>query len=88
MYETKEEYGYDFIGLCLAAIRIRKSSAKKYYCSEFIKTVFQKYQVPGSETIGRIVAPSDFLEFPNARLVFQGLLKDYAPSKETFLAFS
>lgn len=84
MYETKEEFGYDYVGLALAAIRIRKTSDKKYYCSEFIKTVFEKYQVPGSDAIGRIAAPSDFLEYPNARLVFRGLLREYCPSEEAF----
>ncbi len=87
MYETKEEFGYDFVGLALAAIRIRKSSENKYYCSDFIKTVFQKYEVPGADALKRITAPSDFLKFPNSKLLFEGLLKDYK-IKDSALAVS
>ncbi len=80
MYQSKEQFGYDFIGLCFAAIKVEKRRNNKYYCSDFIKTIFQKYKVPGAENLKQFTAPSDFLSFPEAKIVYQGLLKEYSIS--------
>lgn len=77
MYESKETFGYDFIGLCLAAIKIEKRRDNKYYCSDFVKSILLKFRVPGSETLRSFPHPSDFLSFPDTKLIYQGLLKDY-----------
>ncbi len=77
MYESKKEFGYDFIGLCLAAIRIEKKRNNKYYCSDFIKSIFQKFKIPGSENLRRFTEPSDFLDFPGTELIYEGLFRDY-----------
>ncbi len=77
MYESKEKFGYDFIGLCLAAIKIEKRRDNKYYCSDFVKSILQKFDVPGSESLHRFTHPCDFLAFPGAVEVYRGLLKDY-----------
>lgn len=82
MYASKEEFGYDFIGLCLAAIKIEKHRNNKYYCSDFVKCIFQKYNVPGSESLTAFTAPCDFLFFPDAKIVYRGLLKNYKKEKE------
>ncbi len=78
MYEHKEIYGYDFIGLCLAAVKIEKQRNNKFYCSEFIRSIFRKFKVPGSEDLASFTAPSDFLNFKGAKVVYEGVLKDYS----------
>lgn len=78
MYENKEKYGYDFIGLCLAAIRIEKQRCNKFYCSEFIRSIFRKFSVPGAENLKPFTAPCDFIDFPGAEIVYEGLLKEYS----------
>ena len=82
MYESKEQFGYDFIGLCLAAIKIEKKRDNKYYCSDFVKCIFQKYKVPGSENLGAFTAPIDFLSFPGVRVIYRDLLKEYPAHKQ------
>lgn len=77
MYENKEIYGYDFIGLCLAAIRIEKQRNNKFYCSEFIRSIFRKFQVPGFENLKPFTAPSDFLSYPGAELIYEGVFQNY-----------
>ncbi len=77
MYESKEQFGYDFIGLCLAAIKVEKRRNNKYYCSDFVKTIFRKYNVPGAEDLKTFTAPSDFLSFPGTKVIYRGLLKEY-----------
>ncbi len=77
MYESKRKFGYDFIGLCLAAVRIEKRRNNKYYCSDFIKSIFQKYKIPGSEKLRKFTEPMDFLSFPGVKTIYQGYLKDY-----------
>ena len=82
MYKSKEQFGYDFIGLCLAAIKIEKRRNNKYYCSDFIKTIFKKCKIPGADALKAFTAPSDFLSYPGAEIVYRGLLKEYiAPKK-------
>jgi len=82
MYEGKEQFGYDFIGLCLAAIKIEKRRNNKYYCSDFIKTIFQKYKVPRADELKQFTTPSDFLEYPGAEVMYRGLLKEYSISQK------
>ena len=77
MYESKKEFGYDFIGLCLAAIKIEKKRNNKYYCSDFIKSIFQKYKIIGSEDLNKFTEPSDFLNFPGTKIIFEGLFREY-----------
>ena len=77
MYLDRKKYGYNFVGLCCAAIGICYSADHKYYCSEFARAVFEKFQIPGAEQFGKFVEPSHFLSFPGVVLVYQGLLRDY-----------
>lgn len=77
MYEHKEKFGYDSFGVFLAAMRVEMKRNNKYYCSAFVKSVLQKYQVPGSENLKKFVEPCDFMKLPNLTLIYQGLLKEY-----------
>lgn len=82
MYENRESYGYNFLGLCLAAMNVGFQVENKYYCSEFIKAIFQDCSVPGAEKIPKIAEPSYFLNFPGTRVIYRGLLKNYPATKK------
>ena len=77
MYESKMEFGYDFVGLCLAAVKIEKRRDNKYYCSDFLKSILQKFEISGSETLRKFTEPEDFLSFPGVQIVYQGALKEF-----------
>ena len=78
MYQNKNEYGYNYIGLLLASMKISIQRKKKYYCSEFVKSLFQRFEIPGAESFGPIAEPCDFLAFPGVQMAYQGLLKDFS----------
>ncbi len=78
MYEDRRKYRYNFIGLCCAAFGICYTPDHKYYCSQFAKEVFEKFEIPGADQFEKLVQPSHFLAFPGTSLVYQGLLREYA----------
>ncbi|MBR7165761.1 MAG: hypothetical protein IKD18_05720 [Clostridia bacterium] len=77
MYANKDNYGYNFVGLCLAAFQHNRASDNKFYCSEFIKALFLEFQIEGAESLPDITHPCDFLNFPGVESVYVGRLQDY-----------
>lgn len=77
MYSKREIYGYNYLGLCLAAFHITHRGHKRYYCSEFVRDVLIKGDVEGAEFLPPIAKPIDFLEIPH-REVYEGYLKEYS----------
>ena len=47
----------------------------------YLRSIFQKLKIPGSEGLRRFTEPSDFLNFPGVTLIYQGLLKEYPQKK-------
>ncbi len=76
MLNTRTEYHYNYLGLFLAAIRIRRAKRNCYYCSEFVKAMAVRAGVEGAETIPAIVKPMHLLRVPH-RTVYVGKLRDY-----------
>jgi len=77
MHLEQHLFGYNFTGLCFAAAGRRFSRKNKFYCSEFIQSVFVKFHIAGSENFETVVQPSHFLTFPNATLLYRGKLSLY-----------
>ncbi len=77
MYASRRHYGYNFVGLCLAALNIRRPANKKYYCSEFLKALFIKFEIPGAKDLPKIAHPCHFLDLQGVACVYHGLLRDY-----------
>ncbi len=77
MEKHPKSYGYNYLGLYLAAFKIPFTSKKRYYCSEFVKDVLVKYNVEGASELEKIVHPMSFLSMPNSETVYCGKLKDY-----------
>lgn len=71
-------YKYNYVGLCLAAFKIRFSSKNRYYCSEFVREILIKHNVNGADKLKKIVHPMSFLSLPEIQMVYCGKLKDFS----------
>ena len=79
MLREKALYHYNYWGLFLAALRIPVKKRNCYYCSEFVKAMVLRMNLPGAEEIPDIVKPMHFLTVPH-KTVFVGKLQEYAPA--------
>lgn len=77
MIKNSDLYGYNYLGLVLAGVRINWSKRNAFYCSEFVKDLLIMYRVKGYENLVGIVHPIQFLNLPEARVVYRGKLRDY-----------
>lgn len=81
MYERKDEYSYNYLGVYLAAFKIHRKKKNCYYCSEFVRDFLQNYSINGSLTLNGIVHPMDFLKIPDSKDMYYGKLKDFGLEK-------
>ncbi len=79
MLKEKARYHYNYRGLFLAALRIPVKKRNCYYCSEFVKAMVLRMNLPGAEEIPDIVKPMHFLTVPH-KTIFVGKLQDYEPA--------
>ncbi|MGI6280082.1 MAG: hypothetical protein ACOYJS_05940 [Acutalibacteraceae bacterium] len=82
MFKRRKEYHYNYLGLWLAAFRICFKSDKRYYCSEFVKDILVRFNIDGANRLREIVHPMNFLDIPQAELVYRGKLTEYSPKHE------
>ncbi len=81
MYENKENYRYNTIGLLIAyfgKMRIKKNT---YYCSEFVQAILSKYGLGLKKSKKELVCPNDFVNVPGGHIVYTGNLQDYYKMK-------
>lgn len=81
MYVHKHTYGYNYIGLFLAILRIKHRSVRRYYCSEFVKEMLTRFSNMPKTLFPRIPKPIDFLKLEQqaeCAIVFCGKLQEYA----------
>jgi len=84
MQISKDDYSYNYLGLCLAAFKIHRHKKNCYYCSEFVKDFLLNFDVKGAEQLGEIVHPMDFIDIYGSNEIYSGILKDF--STEVILA--
>lgn len=77
MLALRQHYGYNYLGLWLAGLRICYRQKRRFYCSEFVKDLLEKQNVKGAGQLNPIVQPIHFLNLPNAKQVYSGRLADY-----------
>lgn len=82
MYDNKYIYGYNYMGIFLAALKIKRKKKNCYYCSEFVKDFLQRYDINGSDNIKSIVHPMDFMDIPDTVSIYNGKLKDFKVKEE------
>lgn len=75
MYNHRKKYGYNYLGLYLAALHINHKSKNRFYCSEFVKDVLIKFGLTESDFFSAaITQPAHFIGLPDANLVYKGEL--------------
>lgn len=77
MYRAKERYGYDSVGLMLAAFGIRYRRQNKFYCSDFARCVLVQSGVTKATDFPAIVKPIDFLKLSHVDRIYSGKLRDF-----------
>ena len=77
MLREQKRYHYNFIGLLFAAFHVVHKRNHHYYCSEFVRDVFLKFQIEGWDRLNSIVHPIDFLALSYTP-VYRGKLIEYA----------
>lgn len=82
MMMEQAHYHYNYWGLLLAALRIPFKKHNCYYCSEFVKAMVLRMDIPGAEEIPAIVKPIHLLAVPHKK-VYVGKLRDYEPVSAT-----
>lgn len=82
MYECKYTYGYNYLGIYLAALKIARRKKNCYYCSEFVREFLQKYDIYGLDNLKGIVHPMDFMKIPDSVNVYYGRLKDFKTERK------
>lgn len=75
--DNPDEYGYNYIGLALAGLRIHFPMDKRYYCSEFVREVLVSSNIQGADRLKPIVHPMNFLKIPEFETIYRGKLSDY-----------
>ncbi len=77
MYQHREEYRYNYTGLLIAYFGKVSQKDKCFYCSEFVQSILRKYGLGLKKGPKELVCPNDFIDVPDGRIIFTGLLRDY-----------
>ncbi len=78
MYENRDKYRYNYRGLFSAYFNKPHHTKHRYYCSEFVRMLLEKYGVISTDLFGKIVQPVEFLNLPEGKTVYEGKLRKYA----------
>lgn len=75
IYQMKEKYRFNRLGLILARFRFQFKRKECYFCSEFIKKILDEFGVENN--LPDVAKPDDFKKLDHARLDYRGMLKNY-----------
>jgi len=78
MLGEQGRYHYNYWGLILAAVRVPFKKRYCYYCSEFIKYLALRMELPEADKLPAIVKPMHLMSIPHTT-VFEGILREYDP---------
>lgn len=87
MYADRRRYGYNYIGLLIAKFGIAYRCENRYYCSEFLKELLERFGVVPAGELSEVVRPADFLNIRCGELIYRGSLYKFAAAqrRRTFL---
>ncbi len=78
MYEHRDEYHYNYIGLFIAYFGKVRNKKNTYYCSEFVQSFLRKYGLGLKKAEKELVCPNDFVNVPGGHIIYTGRLRDYS----------
>lgn len=76
MYQEKNTYHYNYLGLFLAALHIRYCQKNSYYCSEFVQEILLRFKIMQARQCQEIVQPIHFLNLFEKQAVYSGKLQN------------
>lgn len=74
---NKKQFHYNYWGVVFACIRKYHTSSKRFYCSEFVKTCLETFNIENAKELPRIIKPIDFLKMNNKNIIYTGFLQNY-----------
>lgn len=74
----KDRYTYNLVGVMGVALKTPINREYSYFCSQFLATVLERSGVHLFAKPPGLVTPDDFRQHPQAKLIFEGKLTEYA----------
>ena len=75
--EHQNEFRYNYLGIVCACFKKYHKSAKRFYCSEFVKTCLETFEIENAGKLPKIIKPIDFLKLNNKNIIYEGVLQNY-----------
>lgn len=70
---------YNYLGLISAAFNIPLKTKDRFFCSEFIASIFEESNIAIFNKPASLIRPYDFADSPLFKLEYEGKLKNYDP---------
>ena len=82
-YEERNRFKFNFIGILKARKNINyQKSYRKFYCSQFVRYLLVCAHVIPGDFFGPVVTPQEYSQLPNAKPIYEGLLREYPIESE------
>lgn len=83
MYAERKKYKYNYWGLFLSKWRVRVRSGKgnRFYCSEFVNHILERFGIIQPGEFGKVVRPMELLQLGDigkGKVVYHGALCEFA----------
>lgn len=75
---NKQDFHYNYLGVLFACFRKYHKGNKRFYCSEFVKTCLETFNIENADDLPNIIKPIDFLKLNNKQIIYKGFLKNYS----------
>lgn len=74
---NKKDFHYNYLGVLFACFKRHHTSSKRFYCSEFVKTCLETFNIENASELPKIIKPIDFLKLNNKHIIYKGFLQNY-----------
>lgn len=86
MYAERKSYKYNYWGLFLSKwnIRVRSQKANRFYCSEFVNDILERFGIIKQGEFGKVVRPMELLKLRQVgkgQIVYRGALCQFSQDK-------
>ena len=83
MYAERKKYKYNYWGLFLSKWRVRVHSekSKRFYCSEFVNDLLERFGIIQPGEFGNVVRPMELLQLGDCgkgEIIYRGALCQFA----------
>ncbi len=75
--KNSQDFHYNYLGILFGCFKKHHTSSNRFYCSEFVKTCLETFEIENAKDLPDVIKPIDFLKLDNKNIVYQGILKNY-----------